>query len=187
VIPLDDPSSPPSHKWTLEPLRSHPPPLYYLPAVLTPSQEAFIAKRKAEVIIVSSLCRRNTDRNLLVKAAETAEKEWSVFLGERDTAINEIRDLRQRVVEEEARKQVEREAAKTEDDIGPDPVRDTPKTGDSIPELSPSEPRMDVDETATDEGQGPASKQDGPKSADEPERKDDSAAMPADDEDAVEY
>lgn len=119
--------------------------------------------------------------------AETAEKEWSAFIGERDTAINEIRDLRRRVVEEEARKQVEREAAKTEDDTGLDPVRDTPKTGDSIPELSPSEPRMDVDETATDEGQGPASKQEGPKSADEPERKDDSAAIPADDEDAVEY
>jgi len=50
IIPSDDSSPPPSHKIVLEPLRSHPPPLYYLPAILTPSQEAFIAKRKAEVI-----------------------------------------------------------------------------------------------------------------------------------------
>lgn len=90
------------------------------------------------------------------------------------------------MAEEEARKQAEREAVKAEDDTGPDPVHNTEKTGDSIPEVSPSEPRMDVDETATDEGQGPTSKQDGPK-PDEPERKEDSAAMPADDEDAVEY
>jgi hypothetical protein len=168
VIPSDDSSPPPSPKWTLEPSRSHPPPLYYLPAVLTPSQEAFIAKRKAE-------------------AAETAEKEWSAFLGERDTAINEVRELRRRVVEEEARKQTEREAAKAEDDDnGPSPVHNTEKTENSVAELSPSEPRMDVDETVTEEGQGPTSKQDGPK-PDEPERKDDSTAMQADDEDAVEY
>jgi len=50
VIPSDDSSPPPSHKTVLEPSRSHPPSLYYLPAILTPSQEAFIAKRKAEVI-----------------------------------------------------------------------------------------------------------------------------------------
>jgi hypothetical protein len=50
VIPSDDSSPPPSQKSVLEPTRSHPPPLYYLPVILTPSQEAFIAKRKAEVI-----------------------------------------------------------------------------------------------------------------------------------------
>jgi hypothetical protein len=153
---------------------------------LTPSQEAFIAKRKAEVIIVSSLCCRDIDWNLGAKASETAEKEWSAFLGERETAINEIRELRQRVVEEEARKQAERESVKAEDDTGQGPVHSADKTGSSNPELSPSEPRMDVDEIATEEGQGPTSKQDGPK-PDELERKDDSAAMHADDEDAVEY
>ena len=31
------------------PPRSHPPPLYYLPAILTPAQEAFIKRRKEEV------------------------------------------------------------------------------------------------------------------------------------------
>ncbi len=90
------------------------------------------------------------------------------------------------MIEEEARKQVEREADKAEDDTNPSPVHNTAKTGDSVPELSPSEPRMDVDESVTEEGHGPISKQDGPK-PDEPERKDDSTAMQADDEDAVEY
>ena len=31
------------------PARSHPPPLYYLPAILTASQEAFLQKRQAQV------------------------------------------------------------------------------------------------------------------------------------------
>ena len=88
--------------------------------------------------------------------------------------------------EEDARKQAEREAAKEDDDTGPSPVHNTKESGDSVPELSPSEPKMDVDETVTEEGHGPISKQDGTK-PDEPERKDDSTAMQADDEDAVEY
>lgn len=89
--------------------------------------------------------------------------------------------------EEEARKQAEREATKAEDDTDPSPVHNTEKTEKTVPELSPSEPRMDVDEAVTDEGHEPtSSKQDGPK-PDEPERKDDSTAMQADDEDAVEY
>jgi len=29
--------------------RSHPPPLYYLPKILTPAQEAFLSKRKQKV------------------------------------------------------------------------------------------------------------------------------------------
>ncbi|KAF8497016.1 hypothetical protein F5888DRAFT_1634536 [Russula emetica] len=164
VIPSDDSSPPPSHKWTLEPSRSHPPPLYYLPAVLTPSQEAFIAKRKAE--------------SLIFKVAETAEKEWSAFLDERDTSINEVRELQRRVSEEEAHKQVEQEAAKAEDHTGPSPVHNTEKNENTVPELSPSEPRMDVDKTVTEEGHGPTSKQDGLK-PDEPERKDDPTAMQA--------
>jgi hypothetical protein len=120
---------------------------------------------------------------MVIKAAETVEKEWSTFLGERDSAINEIRDLRRRVVEEEARKQAEREVVKAEDNSRSDPVPE--QTGTSIPEPSPSEPKMDVDETVT-EGHGPTAKQDSLK-PDEPERKDDSAMMQADDDDAVEY
>jgi hypothetical protein len=45
---------------------------------------------------------------------------------------------------------------------------------------------MDVDESPTEEGPGLTSKQDSSK-PDEPERKDDTAVMQADDEDAVEY
>ncbi len=122
----------------------------------------------------------------MFKAAEATEKERGAFIGERDTAVNEIRELRQRVFDEESRKEVEREAAKTEDEPGLSPVHNTEKTENSVPELSPSEPRMDVDETATEERHGPTSRQDGPK-PDEPERKDESTAMQADDEDAVEY
>jgi len=166
VIPSDDSSPPPEQKWAIEPLRSHPPPLYYLPAILTPSQEAFIAKKKAE-------------------AAEIVEKEWSSFLGERDATINEVRELRRRVVEEEARKQAEREAAETEVNAT-DPVHNDEQTGSSVPEAVTSEPKMDVDESPTEEGHGLTSKQDGSKS-DEPERKDDTAMVQADDEDAVEY
>ncbi|KAG7091482.1 hypothetical protein E1B28_010513 [Marasmius oreades] len=68
------------------PPRSHPPPLYYLPAILTPSQEAFIAKRREEV-------------------SEASEKEWKLFREERTTGVVEIQQLRQRVADEdEARK-----------------------------------------------------------------------------------
>jgi pinin/SDK/memA/ protein conserved region len=55
LIPSEDSSPSLSHRWVLEPSRSHPPPLYYLPVVLTPSQDAFIAKRKAEVICLTAL------------------------------------------------------------------------------------------------------------------------------------
>jgi len=120
---------------------------------------------------------------LVLKAAEIVEKEWSSFLGERDATINEIRELRQRVVEEEARKQAEREVVKTDENTIPDPVHGDEQTGSPKPELSPSEPKMDVDETVTKEV---TSKQDGSK-PDEPERKDETATMQADDEDAVEY
>lgn len=125
---------------------------------------------------------------MVAKAVEIVEKEWSSFLSERDATVNEIRELRQRVVEEEARKQAEREAVKTETEVdaGPDPVCNNEQTGNSVLESVPSEPKMDVDESPTEEGHGLTSKQDGSK-PDEPERKDDTAMVQADDEDAVEY
>ncbi|KAI9441564.1 hypothetical protein H4582DRAFT_2055441 [Lactarius indigo] len=167
IIPSDDSSPPPSHKSTLEPTRSHPPPLYYLPMVLTSSQEVFIAKRKVE-------------------AAETAKKEWNTFLSERDAAINEIKEIRQRVIEEEARKQAEREAAKVDEIIQPDPAPTSEQTGSSKPEPSPSEAKMDLDDSPVEERQGSVTKQDSSRS-DESERKDDPTTMQADDDDAVEY
>lgn len=49
VIPPEGSPPPPSANPLAPVPRSHPPPLYYLPAVLTPAQEAFLAQRKAEV------------------------------------------------------------------------------------------------------------------------------------------
>jgi len=62
--------------------KSQPPPLFYLPAILTPSQEAFLKRRTAEV-------------------KEAAEKEWLAFQEERSAGIEEIRTLRARVAEDE--------------------------------------------------------------------------------------
>ncbi|CAL1711838.1 unnamed protein product [Somion occarium] len=75
--------------------RSHPPSLYYLPAILTPAQDAFLKRRKAEV-------------------QEAAEKEWESFKEERKTGIEEITQLRQRVAEEEARKKSEQQTTTSE-------------------------------------------------------------------------
>lgn len=50
VVPaLDDSSEPPASDPAALPRRAHPPPLFYLPAVLTPAQSAFLARKKAAV------------------------------------------------------------------------------------------------------------------------------------------
>ena len=113
-------------------------------------------------------------------------------LGEGDERGEEIAELRRKVDEagmpEEPRKEAEREAIKTETEVNarPDSVRNDEQAGSSVSEPAPSEPKMNVDETPTEEGHELTSKQDGSK-PDEPERKDDTAMMQADDEDAVEY
>jgi len=86
VIPVDN-STPPSANPLAPPPRSHPPPLFFLPAVLTPAQEAFLSRRKAEV-------------------AEAAEREWNFFVEEKKTGIDDVHQLRQRVADEEARKKI---------------------------------------------------------------------------------
>lgn len=54
-IPTDETASLPSDTNPLAPPpRSHPPPLFYLPVILTPSQEAFLQRRKAEVRLLPS-------------------------------------------------------------------------------------------------------------------------------------
>ncbi|KAJ7623304.1 hypothetical protein FB45DRAFT_837421 [Roridomyces roridus] len=75
--------------------RGHPPPLYYLPALLTPAQESYIKRRKAQV-------------------SEAVEQEYSAFVEERTAGINEIYELRKAVAEEEQRKKSEREAEEAE-------------------------------------------------------------------------
>ncbi|KAI6100616.1 hypothetical protein F5141DRAFT_308976 [Pisolithus sp. B1] len=138
--------------------RSHPPPLYYRPAILTPSQDAFLAKRQVEV-------------------AEAAEKEWLAFLEERTTGIEEIKRLRQRVAEEEARQRKEREVNRQEtpNDSGQD------KEAEEQP-VKELESEMEVDEERRSESA--VRKEDVGKESD---RKDEPALMQADDEDAVEY
>jgi len=73
------------------PARSHPPPLYYLPAVLTASQEAYIQKRKAHF-------------------KEAAEKEWASFVEERAAGVESIAALRKKAAEEEEAKRKEQGA-----------------------------------------------------------------------------
>ncbi|KAI5987624.1 hypothetical protein EDD15DRAFT_2173324 [Pisolithus albus] len=141
--------------------RSHPPPLYYRPAILTPSQEAFLAKR-------------------LVEVAEAAEKEWLAFREERTIGIEEIKRLRQRVAEEEARQKKEREAnrqeaLKEEGDGGQDKETEEQLVKEPAAEMEVDEERRS-DSAVRKEDVGKES-----------DRKDESAPMQADDEDAVEY
>ncbi|THH28538.1 hypothetical protein EUX98_g5651 [Antrodiella citrinella] len=97
----EDSSDEPASSSSTDPLKplakSHPPPLYYLPAILTPAQEAFLMKRKAEV-------------------TEAAEKEWLAFREERTYGVAEILKLRERVAEEDARKKTEQQSRKEPQD-----------------------------------------------------------------------
>ncbi|KAA1470476.1 hypothetical protein DENSPDRAFT_858442 [Dentipellis sp. KUC8613] len=183
VIPSDDVPSPPARNLLQEPPRSHPAPLYYLPAVLTPAQEAFITKRKSEV-------------------KQAAEAEWDGFLAERTAGVEEIRTLRQRVAEEDARKKAEREANKSQEQpMDTEPTGSEPPPPEAPPAESaaPSQPEPtrdalmeEVDAApAPDAAVAPAAPKDEPKDVAkpaEPERKDEPAPVQAaDDDDAVEY
>ncbi|KAF8554821.1 hypothetical protein OG21DRAFT_1508461 [Imleria badia] len=156
IIPPPDASPPPPLANPLAPpSRSHPPPLYYLPAVLTPAQEVFLARRKAEV-------------------TEAAGKEWAAFREERTAGIEEIKQLRRRVVEEDARRKKERETTSKEEGEDKEMVEESQESKrEPVPQPDAD---MDVDDETRLE----------PESA-ESERKDDSGGMRADDEDAVEY
>ncbi|KAF8525995.1 hypothetical protein BU17DRAFT_41530 [Hysterangium stoloniferum] len=67
------------------PPRLHPPPLYYLPAVLLPNQAAFLQRRKAEV-------------------KEATEKEWQDWLSQKKEGYDDLDRLRAQVEEEEKRR-----------------------------------------------------------------------------------
>ncbi|KAL4068752.1 hypothetical protein V8B97DRAFT_810152 [Scleroderma yunnanense] len=141
------------------PPRSHPPPLYYRPILLTPAQEAFLSKRKAEV-------------------SEATEKEWLAFREERTAGIDDIKQLRQRVAEEETRQRKEREINK-EDTTKEEGVADDKEMEEEIKEPDSA---MEVDEEPRS-AEPEIRKEDSRES----DRKDDPAPMQADDEDAVEY
>ncbi|KAI0060564.1 hypothetical protein BV25DRAFT_1839604 [Artomyces pyxidatus] len=122
-FPPDDSTPPPTRNPLSTPARAHPPPLYYLPALLLPSQEAFIARRKTEV-------------------KEAVEKEWALFREERAAGIEEITVLRQRVAEEEERKRAERAAAAAKD---APPAGDAPERESEPPPPPPPAAEMEVD------------------------------------------
>lgn len=147
--PSSNPLAPPS--------RSHPPPLYYLPAILTPAQEAFLSRRKAEV-------------------NEAVEKEWELFKEERATGIAEINQFRKHSADEEARMKTEKEEVQGQDEMDTDvPPSTTVEEKSSIPPSATKDTGMDVDET-------PAEKE---KEANPPPKKEETVAMQGDDDDAV--
>ncbi|KAJ7733257.1 hypothetical protein DFH07DRAFT_894352 [Mycena maculata] len=139
--------------------RGHPPPLYYLPAILTPAQESYIKRRKAQVL-------------------EAVDKEYTAFLEERATGITEILELRKVVAEEEARKKSERMALEEKDgeempEKSKDEETEPPKSADV-------EMEVDDHDSAT---LGTAES----KEAEEMEKKEEPTITPADGDDAVEY
>ncbi|KAF7428993.1 hypothetical protein PC9H_008231 [Pleurotus ostreatus] len=142
------------------PPRTHPPPLYYLPAILTPEQEAFLARRRSEV-------------------SAAAEKEWQEWKTQREEGVEELKQMRQRVAKEIDRtKDKDEEMAAVDDD--------EKKAGENLQETAPTEPikslaedvEMEVDDSITDVKSGNQTEQ---------PKKDESVTMQGDDDDAVEY
>ncbi|KAK2463029.1 hypothetical protein APHAL10511_004684 [Amanita phalloides] len=151
------------------PPRTHPPPLYYLPAILTREQEAFITRRKAEV-------------------QEAAEKEWHQFKEERTTGIAEINSLRQRVADEEARRRAEREADKDEMDADGPPLSAGPGEEDKDKhDAESTEPTAPASAAEMEVDSGSGAHHEENKEASEQEKKEEPTPMQPDDEDAVEY
>jgi len=141
-------------------------PLYYLPMVLTPAQEAFLSKRKEEV-----------------KGA--VEKEWESFREERTTGIEEIGELRKHVQEEELRKKPDPTGEETK--VPPPGPEENPKP---TLEAGKDDGKMEVDEPVA--AAAPADKQGEsapPMAEGQPAdlEKDTSEPMQADEDDAVEY
>ncbi|KAI0737244.1 hypothetical protein C8Q80DRAFT_1214400 [Daedaleopsis nitida] len=173
VIPAVDSDPQASTNPLAPPPRSRPPPLYYLPAKLLPSQEAFLQRRKAEV-------------------HEAAEKEWDAFKEERTAGIEEITQLRQRVAEEESRKQSERREAAPGEGEGGDVKMAVEGEEKVLTQDKDEEGKMDVDDGAekkeeAKEGEDKEEKQE--KSAGKDEKKGEVTPTPAPgyDDDAVEY
>jgi hypothetical protein len=141
------------------PARSHPPPVFYLPAVLTPSQEAFLTRRKAE-------------------AKQAAEEEWAAFLTERSAGVEEITSMRQRVADEEAQQKAQSLTSPAEND-------DKAKSPEPAEPPSATEGAMEIDDAPPPAS---AEDKDAPRKVEEAvDREIKEDQMRADDEDAVEY
>jgi len=181
VIPSEphDSDSPPPKDVLSGPPRSHPPPLYYLPAILTSEQKEFLERRKAEV-------------------AQAAQDEWEAFKKDREAGIEEVNKLRQAAADAEAQKAAQANGdadAAMDDDSAPppepvaaaDPAQAAARSGSPSPPAAPPAPEkadagadMDVDDGAKPES-GPA------KATPEKEKKEDAVAPMQDEDDAVEY
>ncbi|KAF7294403.1 Pinin-SDK-memA domain-containing protein [Mycena kentingensis (nom. inval.)] len=133
--------------------RTHPPPLYYLPAILTPAQESYIARRKVQVLAA-------------------ADREYTDFLAERATGIEEITVLRKTAAEEEARKNGEQAA-------------ELDKSMDEDKEQAAAAPAAETEMEVDDHDS--ATLGSGSKDAEEDDKKDEPPTIPADGDDAVEY
>ncbi|KAI0333211.1 hypothetical protein GY45DRAFT_1272338 [Cubamyces sp. BRFM 1775] len=131
VIPPADSEGPTSTNPLAPPPRTRPPPLYYLPAKLLPSQEAFLRRRKAEV-------------------KEAAEQEWEKFKEERAAGIEEINRLRQRVAEEQSRTQNAEGAEKTES-AEASPEKDVKMAVEGDDKPAPAEAGRPTETTQNDE------------------------------------
>jgi len=146
--------------------RSHPPPLCYLPVILTPAQEAFISRRKTEI-------------------NEAAEQEWNLFREERLAGIEEISRTRQRVAEEvAARKDLNKDEMET----------DVPVQNDDAPASAVAEDSGRSNVAADGDSTGKVADMDvdaddaaGQTKTNESERKEELNSLQADDDDAVEY
>ncbi|EIW53898.1 uncharacterized protein TRAVEDRAFT_131947 [Trametes versicolor FP-101664 SS1] len=176
VIPSGDSEEPASINPLAPPPRTRPPPLYYLPAKLLPSQDAFLQRRKAEV-------------------KEAAEAEWEAFKTERAAGVEEINQLRQRVAEEESRKKTERPEGddKPSEPAAPDAPMAVEEEKPAAPPASApeetGETTMDVDDAKPAESQPAEAKAGGESKEDAAPKKTEAPSAPAagDDDDAVEY
>lgn len=111
---------------------------------------------------------------------DAAEKEWEAFAAERKAGVEEITALRQKVVEEEERKRLDREriqeAKEKEKEKETLAEASTPAAAaDKVDDVHEAtrDAAMDVDDEGKDDRDA------------EPEKKDD--RMEGDDDDAVEY
>ena len=115
---------------------------------------------------------------------EAIDKEWSAFSTERSAGIEEIKHLRQRVVEADERRKAERAAEKdAEPPVGlADEATIENKPGAPEPDQD-VEMQVDTEDVGTSKG----GKDGGGEDTLDPERKDESVPIQADDDDAVEY
>ena len=128
---------------------------------------------------MSFMCHFNPLNSTAPQVREAAEKEWDLFREERTTGIDEIAQLRQRVAEEEARRKTERAADKEDAVMDTEPQLEGAASAPTPLEVPPALPTTrEVDMDVDDEGVSKQAEQ---------EKKEDSASMQADDDDAVEY